>query len=381
MKNKIFKILILSVVAIISLTLFAACGIGETERKYDHLITFNYNVGDHTKGGLADSKIYPDQFLGVMTGGKIALKPGGNESFKELVLNGYFIEGWYTAKTDEAGNPVVGDDGRVALDTKWDFEADTVSSDITLYANFVQKATLIITGGDSDLRYDQEPGTIKREPSTALQPKKIGHTFIGYYIDADYKTPFVWPFTFEAGETVVYARFMEGDWALASTADEFIRGYQGNKNIYVTADLDFTGKKWPSLPYNAEIDGNEHTLSGISTLLEFSKKNSTNLALFGTLGSKANLHDFTIANASIEMKWVMQAREDNCKLAMLAWNAEAGCKITNVTVTGTIKAKNNSMLEGSQIDFAAIDKVIAQGRENATITKCNFDGITVVLDE
>ena len=57
---------------------------------------------------------------------------------------------------------------------------------------------------------------------------------------------------------------MEGDWALASTADEFIRGYQGNKNIYVTADLDFTGKKWPSLPYNAEIDGNEHTLSGIS---------------------------------------------------------------------------------------------------------------------
>lgn len=372
MKNKFYKILTLTVIAILSLALFAACDKGETEREYDYLVTFNYNVGN-----LADATAYGNQYLGVMSGKTVALKPGENDNFKEAVISGYFIEGWYTAKLNEDGTPVVGADNRVEFDKKWDFDTHTVSSDITLYANFVQQAKLVVkdaVDGSVVKEYVGKPDDVRRKPSSALQPKKDGWTFVEYYVDQEMTTVFNWPYTYVAGEKVIYGRFLEGEWALVDTPEKFTTALGGNKNIYLLNDLDFTGKKWGSMSYNSEINGNGFKLSNITAELEYSQRNSVNLALFGALGENANLHNFTIENANVSVVWARQAI--NCNVALFVWKAEAGATIKNVVVSGTLR--KGTLPEGSDAPEDVFKSAIAIGESNATIENCDFSGIQII---
>ena len=80
---------------------FIACDEQSQEKKYDHLVTFNYNIGN-----LGDA--IDNQYLGVMDGSIVAIKPGYSDAYKEASLKDYYIEGWYTAKTDSDGNVLVG---------------------------------------------------------------------------------------------------------------------------------------------------------------------------------------------------------------------------------------------------------------------------------
>ena len=365
MKKKFYKLIVTMLTLIVACSCFVACNDEKSEKKYDHLVTFNYNVGD-----LGDG--FQSQYLGVKDGSLVALKPGDLETYKEASLKGYYIEGWYTAKTDSDGKVIVGDDGRVVLDEKWDFAKDTVSENMTLYANFVQQASLIIVGGDKEVPFNGLPGSTRKEPSSALAPKKTGYTFLGYYTDEDYTQEFVWPYTFEAGvTTIVYARFMEGDWSIVSTADDFILALSAKKNIYVTANLDFTGKKWPTgLNYGGEIAGNGYTFTGINFAIEASKSFNSNFGLFGTLNSTANLHDFTIENAQVSFTDGGFVSVEY-KVALFAWKMEAGAKVTNVTVSGAIT--KGSMNGASAVDFY-------KGCTNdggAILTNCNFENITL----
>lgn len=369
MKNKFYKLIVTILTLIVAGSLFVACDDQGEDKKYDHLVTFNYNVGN-----LGDG--FENQYLGVMDGSVVAIKPGYSDAYKEASLKGYYIEGWYTAKTDGEGKVIVGDDGRVQLDEKWDFETGTVSSDLTLYANFVQQASLIVTGGDKDVTYTGLPGSTKTKPSNVLAPKKAGWTFLGYYADAEYTQEFSWPYQFEAGVTTyVYARFMEGEWSMVSNADEFTLALAAKKNIYVTADLDFTGKDWSKgISYGGEIAGNGHTFSGISLELEASKSFNKNFGLFGTLTATANLHDFTIENAQISFTdgGFMSV---GYKVAMFAWEMEAGAKLTNITVSGGIT-------QGSVEPTSVVEYYKASANDKgAVITNCNFDNITLPTND
>ena len=365
MKKKFYKLIISMLTLIVTCSFFVACNDSESEKKYDHLVTFNYNVGDLGEG-------FENQYLGVMDGSVVALKPGDLDAYKEASLKGYYIEGWYTAKTDSDGKVIVGQDGRVTLDEKWDFEKDTVSSNMTLYANFVQQASLVIKGGDKDVVFTGLPGSTRKEPSSALAPKRNGYTFLGYYTDDTYTQKFTWPYVFEAGVTTnVYALFMEGDWKIVSTADDFILALGAKKNIYVTADLDFTGKKWPTgLNYGGEIAGNGHTFTGIEFAIEASKSFNSNFALFGTLSSTAYLHDFTIENAQLSFSDGGFVSVEY-KVALFAWKMEAGVKVENVTVSGTIA--KGSVNNASDVEFF---KMCAND-QGAVITNCNFDSIVL----
>lgn len=334
LKKTFKKIILIMLSAIVAGTLFAACDGGANDRKYDHLVTFDYNVG--TLGEKLEN-----QYLGVMDGSVVAIKPGYSDSYKEATIQGYYIEGWYTAKTDADGNPIKGADGRVVLDRKWDFDRDTVSADIALYANFVQQASLVIKGGDEDKVFTGQPGATRKEPSSALAPKKEGWTLLGYYTDETYTEKFSWPYTYEAGvTTTVYARFMEGEWSIVSEAADFVNALYANKNIYLTSNIDFSQTKWPAgISYDGEINGNGYTLSGITIELEGSKSVQTNFGLFGTLAATANLHDFTVE--SIQASFTDGGfKIIGCKVALFAWKAEKGVKVTNVTVSGSLTEGN-----------------------------------------
>ena len=363
MKNRFYKIIVTILTLIVASSFFVACNDGEDAKKYDHLVTFNYNVGN-----LGDG--FESQYLGVKDGSIVAIKPGYSDAYKEAALKGYYIEGWYTAKVDDNGNVIVGVDGRVELDKKWDFESDTVSGDITLYANFVQKATLIITGGDKDVVFDGLAGKSERVPDMIDQPKKAGYTFLGYYTDETYEEEFVWPYVYQEGETkYVYARFIEGVWSIVSTPEQFTAALSAKKNIYLTADLDFTGKKWASgISYNGEIAGNGHKITGVNVNLEASRLTEYS-ALFGELKATAYVHDLTIENVSVSFT-DGGFKSPFYKVSMLATKIEAGARLTNVTVSGVVT--QGSLVQDSAVEYYKV----SANDQGATMTGCNFESIT-----
>ena len=363
MKNRFYKIIVTILTLIVASSFFVACNDGEDAKKYDHLVTFNYNVGN-----LGDG--FESQYLGVKDGSIVAIKPGYSDAYKEAALKGYYIEGWYTAKVDDNGNVIVGIDGRVELDKKWDFESDTVSGDITLYANFVQKATLIITGGDKDVVFDGLAGKSERVPDMIDQPKKAGYTFLGYYTDETYEEEFVWPYVYQEGETkYVYARFIEGVWSIVSTPEQFTAALSAKKNIYLTADLDFTGKKWASgISYNGEIAGNGNKITGVNVKLEASRLTEYS-ALFGELKATAYLHDLTIENVSVSFT-DGGFKSPFYKVSMLATKIEAGARLTNVTVSGVVT--QGSLEADSAVEYYKV----SANDQGATMTGCNFESIT-----
>ncbi len=365
MKNRFFKILVTMLTLIVASSFFVACDDEGTEKKYDYLVTFDYNVGNLGEG-------FESQYLGVKNGSVVAIKPGYSDAYKEAALKGYYIEGWYTAKTDSEGKVMVGDDGRVVFDKKWDFERDTVSSDITLYANFVQKATLIITGGDKDVVYNGLAGKSEKIPDLIDQPKKAGYTFLGYYTDETYEEEFAWPYVYQEGETkYVYARFIEGVWDIVSTPEQFTAALSAKKNIYLTADLDFTGKKWASgITYNGEIAGNGHTITGVSVKIEAVRTSQQYAGLFGALGSSAYLHDLTIENVQVSFT-DGGFMSPFYKVSMLSTKLEEGSRLTNVTVSGVLT--QGSLVPNSAVEYYKV----TSNDQGATLTDCNFEGITI----
>ena len=266
----------------------------------------------------------------------MAIKPGYNESFKEQEVLGYYLEGWYLPKLDESGNPVVGEDNRVVLDTRWDFATGTVSADMTLYANLVRRPSLIIAGGDEDVVFTGKPDDVRSEPSSYWQPKKEGWTFYGYYADEDYQTPFSWPYVFGTEDKTVYAKFIEGEWAIVKDAAGFKAAASASQNVYIDADIDFSKTDW-SVIYNfaGKIEGNGHSLTGIKATFT-ANKSTRNFGLFATIKSTAEIRNIVFAdvqavcNASINTSVPYQA-------ALFAHTIEDGASITNVTVTGTIR--------------------------------------------
>lgn len=355
-----------AVLALACLFSASACGGGSSEQKpYDHLVTFNYNVGN------MEVKC-EDQFLGVKNNSLIGIQPGYSDSFRLQEIKGYFNEGWYLAETDGEGNVVVDENGRVKLGEKWNFETDRVSSNVVLYANLLQQSRLLIVGGDETITFDGEPGEKRKEPTTSkFIPKKAGYTFYGYYEDEAYTTPFVFPYTFVAGDKTVYAKFIEGSWSIVDTASEFISAYSSGKNIYLDADIDFTGASWIfGLEYGGEIRGNGHALKNITCKFDATMNTKSGFGLFGTLKSTAKISNLTVENASAtySCNYVIVGM----KAALFAYKAETGATIENVTVTGSIaKGKMHSKAD------VVLSAFIAEQETGVVITDCNYTGITV----
>ena len=334
-------------------------GVGE----YDHLVTFNYNIG------TLDANC-PDQYLGVMTNSLVGIQPGYSDAFKFQEVIGYYNEGWYLAEVDGEGNPVKDEDGRVQLGEKWDFATDRVTENVTLYANMLAKPALVIKGGDSDVKFDGIPGDIRREPSSALMPKKAGATFYGYFEDEACTQPFSFPYTFEEGGKTVYAKFIEGIWTIVDTAEEFKLALSGNKNIYVDADIDFSEDGWmKGASYSGEIDGNGKKFTGISCSFAATQSERTGFGMFGTLEDTAYVHDLTIENATATFSTSFALVD--LKAALFAHTVEEGAKLENVTVTGSISL-GTLILGADVILYGAI--AIDGG---AVIENCNFTGIIV----
>jgi uncharacterized repeat protein (TIGR02543 family) len=89
----------------------------------------------------------------------------------------------------------------------WNFDRDTVTRDITLYAKWAQTAYIVTfdTEGGSPIPPQEVPhgGTAMR-PTPSQEPAKTGHTFDGWYTTSGGTTPFDFDTAITA-DTTIYA--------------------------------------------------------------------------------------------------------------------------------------------------------------------------------
>ena len=347
------------------------------DKVYDWLVTYNYNVGKIEAN-------CPDQFVGVKTGSLLKVKPGYNSNIADQPVEGYYLEGWYLPKVDENGEPIVNEDERVELDRKWDFDTETVTKDLTLYANLVANPKLKILGGDKEVEFNGNPGKTEVRPNNArLRPSKNGWTFTGYYEDSEYQTKFdVSAFTYGYEDKTVYAKFIEGDWfgkldgnnefKFVETAAEFKTALSQKKSIKLENDIDFTDVDWSApTTFNVELDGNGKSLTNIKYDVLWTRTSVTNNSLFGALGEKANIHDLNIVSAQMTFTFVASNGTLRPNVALFANTIAAGAKLTDVTVTGAL-----TLSEFTQAAFDELNDVKADINENkGTLEDCDFSGI------
>lgn len=367
--KKCALIALLCALASICCLALCSCGEGESVKKYDYLVTFDYNTGK-TESNCKN------QYLGVLEGSLVGIQPGDNENFRKGEVPGYYLEGWYIAKTDADGNVIKNEEtGRAVLDTKWDFASMRVNGNMTLYANFVR--TAIMRYIDADL-YDaadplneaaildsnpEMPGTVLKKP-TVLAPEKDGYTLFGYYSDAECTIDFTWPCTVATDDITVFVKFIEGNWNIVDSEEALIKALAKGGNIYLTKDLDFSSAEWVYGDYNAEFNGNGHKISGI-TLKRVCDRRNFGAGIFGELGQNAYVHDLVIENATIEFKVAFSSGE--FKAGFFAYSAKEGARVSNVTVDGTLYYDYGSNVTSSVYEW------IAEG--SATTVNCDYTGV------
>jgi uncharacterized repeat protein (TIGR02543 family) len=127
-----------------------------------YTVTFNANAGADSVTSL------PAALTGISSGSKITA-PAGNP-----VRNGYYFGGWYKESS---------------CTTKWNFDSDTVSSSVTLYASWTVEAVYTVTfdanaGTDTVTSLPAPVTGIKsgsKITAPAVSPVRSGYSFGGWY--------------------------------------------------------------------------------------------------------------------------------------------------------------------------------------------------------
>ena len=169
--KKLISMLFMAVLAVVAMT---GCDDEET-------VLQKYTVTFNSQGG---SEVAPQA---VYAGEKI-VKPANPTKEKE-----YFVD-WY--KEAECTNV-------------WDFENETVSQDITLYAKWTSIAYTVTfeTNGGSAIEAQLVPeGTFATKPATA--PTKEGYLFEGWYTEQTMTNPFDF-YTPITKDITLYAKWMD----------------------------------------------------------------------------------------------------------------------------------------------------------------------------
>lgn len=365
MKKKLIQIA-LAVLCVLTVSLAAAgCTGGNRGKKYDYLVTFNYNVGT-----LQESPV-EERYLGVKENSLIPLKPG-DTNFPGTNIQGYYAASWHLPQTNADGTLKIGDDNRVLLGAAWDFATQRVEKDITLYAELKPYSRLIIKGGDNDVELRSENFTSGSAPRPdVLQPTKQGSTFYEYFEDEQCTIPFAWPYNFDEEVKIVYAKFIEGDWTMVRTAEEFNGALDAaeKKAIYLCNTIDFTGVEWkPNRAFGLEINGNGFAVQNIACNFDFSRASSRMLALFGSLNG-ANVHDITFENVTFRAR-IVNEQSRAYAVAAFATAMNEDTALSNVKITGSCTVtKNNVIYADPEICKVCVNE--------ATLDPALFAGIDV----
>ena len=395
MKRKFSSILVAALILTVLLSVFAACSTDEQSLDGMYKVKFDFNGGAlRTSVTLIQDEVYqackPNSRIIDIS------KYTGNKFTKD----GYVFAGWFTKNGDTDG-----DWGK-----EWNFASDRVTQDVTLYAKWeseiVFSYTIYLVGDDGAQTI---LGTYKVREGDVFDDKYgygtnlVVHnrTFLGYYHDE--KLTEEWgendTFTHPGGEESldipVYVKSMQGVWTFVSNYEELIAAT--GKNIWLTKSIDCGGQELSFGDYNNTLYGGggsgleQETLADGEwyTISNFVVPNSGNArypeyAIFGDLGESAKIEKVNFK----DVIFVIKAASDTTRLnvASLAISAADGCKIINVTVTGSYQADLSALGNSTdrQKEILAQVKQAIEDIENALFTpneNIDLSTFTAVITE
>lgn len=395
------KTVLLTLLAVGSMCLLTACGGDKTpyqindEENYTVSVKFDANGGVFTTNtsvivdsyNIADMKADEDGIIEIPL-----LTPDdearGNDAFK-ATKSGYFLAGWYAERSENGKD----EDGKTlyTYGEKWDFnfdylevEADKEYSSeepvMTLYAAWVPLFEIefySLEDGKLIDTYVYDPTLVKEIKAPALNdksgklefyqfPERDGYTYQGAYYDEDKTEPIssvvehyghIDRKTGTAEDTVmkVYVDWMEGEWHHIYTVEQFLENASIKGNYEIHADLDFTGKTWPSSlmygNFSGTIKGNGHKFTNI----EFKQNNNSkaNAGLFGNVTKKASITDLTFENVTFSIE--KGTRVAGSSFGLFAGTIADEATISNVAIlNGKIQIDSNCYFGASDYSIGLV---------------------------
>ena len=392
MKRKLKYTLLLLLMVLLAVFTIGGCTFGETKEglldKYDLTAQVTYYANaekaSFTPGSETREKniYYPAgvQPYEITETTKIGIK---NDN--------YLFDGWYEVELDAEGNPITVEtftdaEGKIShysyqLGDRVDLSKVTLQAGDHLYvaAGWVTDTCVqvkIVHDGDKSAQipldaskvtsatspvyqkdyvvygdvirianYTASTGELETISANPLYVKDSAYTFVAYYAD-EACTQFVeWPLKKQENDTVIYAKYIKGDWTIVSTAKEVkdMFGATGSKEHYwILSDIDCsTISVQAKVTFACEIQGNGHTLTGL-TVTRAQGAASTATSMFGTISKTAKIENLHFRDLKLEFTF----KPGSYSTYFVFNKLEEGAVITNVTLQGQWKIYN-----GASTDF------------------------------
>ena len=340
------KYLIFFALLIVALAVMSGCGKQEQSLEGKNIVTFELQGGTLDYGTASTNT----KINYAYDPGTYVLDPVEFNNYN-LYRSGYVFTGWYTSETCEPS-------------TKWDFDSKTIDVEkLTLYAGWKKAIVYSYTVyyiGENDTpvslgKYEVSEGE-KFEDWRKYANGREGYTPFEFYSDAALTTLWDHDYAHPGGETdldvPVYAKYIEGVWELVDNASALRAALRSNKNIYLTANVDFSGEEFlaksDASVYSGKFNGNGYTVSNFTVPQRGTILNPF-ISLFNELGEGAEIKDVTFSGITFNTADNLKS----LKAAALAKSA-TGAKITNVTVSGKLVTDYEGEL--STLNSAFVDE-------------------------
>lgn len=402
------KLKLFGIITVLLLAAAVVAGCSNAAAEYKNNLRVVYEL----EGGVYGNSTRPvDFYYNYARGGEYAIGDIEKVSNKKVTRTGYFIEGWYTQRTET--------DGVVTYDGKWDFEKDKVTFEadgkvsysgktgdenlVRLYAcwatnvsyeynvgyvddngSFVKLATVETL---VDIPFGEEKSTIEKKELD----KREGYTSLGRYYKYDavaeggkgeeLTDDFVLEQSKEDVSLDIVADYIKGDYRVVREAKDITSNAsvdkKANRMLYLMNDVDFGGARVDFMIYNG-IKGNGHKLSNFEIRVTDRKAEGNfdgsencfvEVSMFGDIDG-GEITDVTVENVSIGVR----AQGDRIRqvyfapLCMRAKNA----KLSNVTFTAT-KFVVFSDHELNDADYFKDSEFVYYTKDDGTVvSECTF---------
>ena len=190
------------------------------------------------------------------------------------------------------------------------------------------------------------PNTYDKYKVNDYDLKQTGYTYYGIYTDKDFTTQWNMDTKFQNAYqgaedglqpyVILYAKYLEGDWAVVRTPAQLSTALKSNQNVYLDNDLTVTNWSYVK-EYSKEFKGNGYTITMTNKLVNNpadSKKEWSYEAcgLFGVFTGK--MSDVTFNNVEISVEKYPMKSMLYC--GVFAGRVVEGASFTNVKVQGKI---------------------------------------------
>ena len=328
------RLIFITILTVALTLLLSGCAGGGDDLEGKNIVTFEVNGGTLSYGtSSTDTKLnfayHPGTYI---------IDPTEIPNYF-ISRSGYNFTGWYTSAECKPNE-------------KFNFSQAFNDPTLTLYAGWERAIkhtyTLYYIDGENSVSlgtYDVRAGE-KFEDWRGYADKRDGFTSIGYFSDAALSAEWDFSTVHPGGDTdldiPVYVKYIDGEWELADSYDT-LKSALKSGNVYLTKDIDCEGETLSIDSFNKIFEGNGFKVSNFTV-----EKSGTTfvptVSIFKSLGASADIRNVDFENVTFEFLDINENSGVVPNVAALTKDMSAGAKVTNVSVTGTIKTNYDKEL-------------------------------------